>query len=105
MGSVTKLYTAVRVLQLHEIGLVDIDRPVHSYIDPFLMRTNGTTLMAIYHNASINTITARQLMGMRSGVADYNNFAVQVRQKLTFSLNLFGRAEGVAVKENSRRAS
>ena len=105
MGSVTKLYTAVTVLQLHETGFIDIDRPVHSYIDPFLTRTNGTTLMAIYNNASINTITARQLMGMRSGVADYNNFAVQVRQKLTFSLNLFGRAEGVTVKENSCRAS
>ena len=78
MGSVTKLYTAVAVLQLHETGVIDIDKPVHNYIDPFLKRTNGTTLMAIYANATINTITARQLMAMRSGVADYDNAAVEV---------------------------
>ena len=73
MGSATKLYTAVAVMKLHEAGVIDIDEPICRLVDPWLTRTNGTTLAGLWQNTSINTITARMLMGMRSGLADYDD--------------------------------
>ena len=76
VGSATKLYTAVAVLQAHERGLIDLDAPVAPVIDPFLQRTNGTTLFQLWQNDLINKVTARQLMGMRSGISDYDDQAL-----------------------------
>ena len=78
MGSATKLYTATALLKMHDAGIVDLDAPVHVVLDPFLTRNNGTTLAALWgNNASVNAITARQLMGMRSGLSDYDDRALQ----------------------------
>lgn len=83
MGSATKLYTATAVMQLAEKGIVDIDKPVYEIVDPFLTRTNGTTLLQLWNgDERVNRITSRQLMGMRSCLSDYDD------QKLTaFSLD------------------
>lgn len=73
MGSVTKPITATAVMQLHEAGALDLDAPVHVLIDPFLRRTNGTTLLELWNgDASIQRVTARHLLGMRSGIMDYD---------------------------------
>ena len=53
MGSVTKPFTAVAVLQLYELGLLDIDLPISTYVDEILMRDNGTTLLEIWNNDTI----------------------------------------------------
>ena len=52
-GSATKLYTSVAILQLHEKGIIDIDEPVHKIVDPFLQRTNKTTLFGIWKDEKI----------------------------------------------------
>jgi CubicO group peptidase (beta-lactamase class C family) len=58
IGSTTKLYTAVLVLQLAEQGVLDIDRPVASYL-PDVKLASGDEWEAI---------TPRQLMSMTSGL-------------------------------------
>ena len=78
LGSATKLHTAIACLQAAERGMLDLDAPIAQYVDPFLKRTNGTTLLELYkHNANISAVTTRQALAMRSGVADYDDAAVQ----------------------------
>ena len=78
MGSATKIYTAVAVMQLHEKGLLDIDRPVHEIVDPFLQRTNSTTLLELWGgDETINRVTTRELMGMRGCLSDYDDEKLQ----------------------------
>ena len=78
MGSATKIYTAIAIMQLYEKGLVDIDRPVHEIVDPFLQRTNSTTLLELWGgDETINRVTVRELMGMRGCLSDYDDQALQ----------------------------
>ena len=81
MGSVTKTWSTVAALRLAERGVLDLDEPISTFVDPWLTQRNGTTLAQLWSDESagggasaakmIATVTARQLMGMRSGVADY----------------------------------
>jgi hypothetical protein len=49
-------------------------RDYRSYVDPILQRTNGTTMLELWNgDATCLKITARMLMGMRSGMVDYND--------------------------------
>tara|TARA_B110000208_G_scaffold177512_1_gene224759 strand:+ start:250 stop:1251 length:1002 start_codon:yes stop_codon:yes gene_type:complete len=80
VGSVTKPWTAAAVMQLYEQGLVDIDAPIETYVDPILMRGNGTNMTELWRNKTtgvvderVHLITARMAMGMRAGLNDYNN--------------------------------
>ena len=73
MGSATKLYTATALLRLQELGVLDLDATAASIVDPFLRRTNGTTLAQIWGTDVVNKITVRQLAGMRSGLQDYDD--------------------------------
>ena len=76
MGSVTKSWTAVRIMQYHEQGLIDIDAPISRYVDPVLRRMNGTTMAELWnHDPRIENVTARLIMSMRSGLHDYNDTA------------------------------
>eukprot|EP00939_MAST-03C_sp_MAST-3C-sp1_P001938 g1938.t1 len=78
LGSATKFYTSVYVLQLAQRGLVDLDDPAHQVIDPFLQRTNGTNLLQLWNNdVTINTVTIRHLLGMRACLSDYDDGALQ----------------------------
>jgi D-alanyl-D-alanine carboxypeptidase len=56
IGSVTKTFTATAVLQLAGDGRIDLDDPIGRYVDGV---PGG------------ESITVRQLAGMRSGLADY----------------------------------
>ena len=74
VGSVTKPYTASAVMRAYERGLLDIDAPIARYVDPILTRENGTTLLELFAgDRTCLNITARMLMGMRSGLQDYND--------------------------------
>ena len=76
VGSATKLYTAVATLQAAEKGLLDLDTAAVKYIDPFLQRTNGTTMAELWGTDSVNTITVRQMLSMQSGLDDYDDTAL-----------------------------
>jgi CubicO group peptidase (beta-lactamase class C family) len=78
VGSATKLYTATLALQLQEQGLIDLDAPIYTYVDPFLQRTNQTTLLSLWKgHKQITQITTRQVISMRAGLADYDDDKVQ----------------------------
>jgi CubicO group peptidase (beta-lactamase class C family) len=59
VASLSKAFTAAAVLQLAEKGLLDLDRPVHSYLPLFAI-----------NNPRGNAITVRQLLNQTSGLAD-----------------------------------
>jgi CubicO group peptidase (beta-lactamase class C family) len=71
-GSITKSYTAAAVIQLIEKGIVGMDDPVPPHIDPFLNRTNSTTMEKLW-GANISKVTVRMLLNMRSGIQDYDD--------------------------------
>jgi len=74
VGSVTKPFTCANIMQFHEKGMIDIDAPIFSWVDPVLERLNGTTMLKLWNGDAVSqTITARQLMGMRGGIHDYND--------------------------------
>lgn len=59
IGSVTKVFTAVAIMQLHQEGKIDIDRPVTEYVPDFQIRqrfpeSEPITLQAVLtHHAGI----------------------------------------------------
>jgi hypothetical protein len=71
-GSITKSYTAAAIMQLIEKGIVLMDDPIPQHIDPFLNRTNSTTMEKLW-GPNISTVTVRMLLSMRSGLGDYDN--------------------------------
>ena len=72
-GSADKAFTAVACLRQAELGKLDLDKPVHIYIDPWHQEQGLPTLLHMWGgDETINTVTGRQLLQMRGGVADYN---------------------------------
>jgi CubicO group peptidase (beta-lactamase class C family) len=57
IGSVTKVWTAVLVMQLVDEGLIDLDQPVRRYLDTFAVADPELT----------GTVTPRQLLSHTSG--------------------------------------
>ena len=58
IGSITKIYTATLVMQLVDEGLVELDRPVKTYLPDLRLGDPGAT----------ETITVRQLLAHTSGL-------------------------------------
>eukprot|EP00929_Paragymnodinium_shiwhaense_P050969 TRINITY_DN2565_c0_g1_i1.p1 TRINITY_DN2565_c0_g1~~TRINITY_DN2565_c0_g1_i1.p1 ORF type:complete len:535 (-),score=39.77 TRINITY_DN2565_c0_g1_i1:455-2059(-) len=77
VGSVTKSWTAVAIVRLVEAGKIGYNDTVASLIDPFLMRTNSTTLFKLWGDDRINHITVYQLLHQSSGLADYDDDVVK----------------------------
>lgn len=61
MNSISKTFTAVAILKLKEQGLINLNSTMNQYLAPEICNniTNG------------NTITVKQLLNMKSGIADY----------------------------------
>jgi CubicO group peptidase (beta-lactamase class C family) len=59
VGSVTKPFTALGIMQLQEKGLLDIDEPLVKYLPQFSIKTRGTDL---------KEITVRSVMTHTSGL-------------------------------------
>jgi CubicO group peptidase (beta-lactamase class C family) len=76
LGSVTKTITATAVMQLVEKGDIGINDSVTMHVDPFLARTNGTTLVDLW-GGMINQVTVHDLMAMQSGLKDYDTEALR----------------------------
>jgi CubicO group peptidase (beta-lactamase class C family) len=64
----------VAVLQQVERGKVGLDDPAYQYVDPPLLRQNGTTMRELWGgNREVERITVRDLLGMTSGLNDYDD--------------------------------
>ncbi len=62
IGSLSKSFTALAVMQLHEQGKLDIDMPVKSYLPEF----------EIADAEAMETITVRNLLNHASGLSDFS---------------------------------
>lgn len=90
-GSVTKTFTAALAMQLAEQGKLDLDAPVHLTVDPWLAAQSppGKPLRALWGGDSespladttvtptIERVTARHLLSMRSGLGEYDDGKMQ----------------------------
>lgn len=72
IGSNTKTFTAVVVLQLVGEGRIDLDAPIEKYL-PGIVRGNGN---------NGNRISVRQLLQQMSGLPDYNDVVFSKPQDL-----------------------
>jgi CubicO group peptidase (beta-lactamase class C family) len=70
-GSVTKLATGAALLQLVAAGKVTLDEPVFPYVDAGLASL-GLGPMASLFGAEARLVSLRHLLGMRSGIPDYD---------------------------------
>lgn len=71
-GSATKALTATAAMALVELGHLDLDRPAHRYLDPWLAAQGRPPLLTLWDNeTAILEVTSRQLLSMRSGIQDY----------------------------------
>ena len=61
VGSLTKTFTAIAVMQLHEQGLVDLDAPVGDYLRAFRLRPA---------DAAWRPVTARHLLTHTAGIRE-----------------------------------
>ena len=78
-GSVTKPWTAVAILQMVAEGVVQLDTPAHTVVDPGLQLacTKGqpcppTTMLQLWNGEpQVQRITIKDLLGHTSGIAEY----------------------------------
>mmetsp|Transcript_10614 Transcript_10614/g.27296 ORF Transcript_10614/g.27296 Transcript_10614/m.27296 type:complete len:592 (-) Transcript_10614:143-1918(-) len=79
VGSVTKPFTAMRVMQLARrgrLGPAGIDTPIHQMVDPWLAKQTppAPPMLALWRNdPTVTSITIRQVMGMSAGLQDYSD--------------------------------
>ena len=85
-GSVTKLVTGSAVLRHVDSGDISLDDPVVQYIDPFLARSaksnpkQNFTCMKDLWGPRVSEITVRDLLGMTSGLPDFDTASPSGRQ-------------------------
>jgi CubicO group peptidase (beta-lactamase class C family) len=61
-------------MKLVQGGSIKLDDPAYLYVDPFLKKTNDTTLRELWKgDETVEQITIEQLLAMRSGINDYDN--------------------------------
>ncbi len=72
LGSVTKPWTALRIMQLAEAGQLNLSDPVHKYVDPVLQRLYGNELRNLW-GTDVRLVTVRDCLGMTSGLPDYSD--------------------------------
>jgi len=69
IASITKMFTAVVILQMYEEGLIDLDRPIYQYLEN-LDFIDFETIHILDGKSYGKLITPRQLLLHRSGLAD-----------------------------------
>ena len=77
-GSAAKPFTTVALLQLALAGKVDLDTPVAPTVDAWHAAQSPPVapLKTIFRDPRIEEVTLRQLLGMQSGVPDYDDGAL-----------------------------
>jgi CubicO group peptidase (beta-lactamase class C family) len=76
LGSVTKPWTAVRVLQEVEKGTLALNDPVNTRVDKVLRRLYNSTLAKLFGAESVK-ITIVDLLGHSTGFGDYDDQAMK----------------------------
>ena len=74
--SVTKMYTAASVMSLIERGLVGLDDAASDHVDPVLHAANHSSMARLFGPTASN-VTVRHLLGMRSGLYDFDDDATR----------------------------
>jgi len=74
MGSTAKMYTAAAVLRLVDQGKFNLDDKALPLFDALWTRLNGTSIVNGL-GPLIKEVTVRQLLGMSSGIPDFDNHA------------------------------
>ncbi|KAK3281957.1 hypothetical protein CYMTET_10276 [Cymbomonas tetramitiformis] len=73
-GSITKCFTAVGILQLVEEGAFGLDDALAPLVDKALLALHNTTVGALWNNdPRVQQITVRHVLGMQSGLQDYDD--------------------------------
>jgi CubicO group peptidase (beta-lactamase class C family) len=72
MGSTAKMYTAAAVMRLIEQGKFNLDDVALPLFDTLWTRLNGTSIVNAL-GPKIKEVTVRHLLGMRSGIPDFDN--------------------------------
>jgi len=78
-GSTDKAFTSAAILRSAELGLLDLDAPAYTYIDSWLAKQTppiASLLQQWNGDSTINTVTIRHLLSMRSGIKDYDDGAL-----------------------------
>jgi CubicO group peptidase (beta-lactamase class C family) len=73
-GSTTKPFTAIAIMQAIETGKLRLDDIASDYIDPVLMKLNGTTMSKLWNHPWVEKITIRNLMQHTSGIGEYDTY-------------------------------
>ena len=80
-GSVTKLFTSTAAMRLVEQGVFTLDTPFHTIVDPWLKAQGKQTMKDIWGgDATIESVTVSELLQMRGGLGDYDDFATKAWQ-------------------------
>ena len=67
------------ILQQAELGKLSLDEPAFRKVDAELQRQNKTTMLELWNgNQEVNRITIRDLLGMTSGLNDYDDNQVRM---------------------------
>lgn len=74
VGSLTKLFTATAILQLEELGIIDIDQAVSAYLPRFYYKTRFS---------ETGVITSRQLLTHLSGLPSNINKGLWSEERFT----------------------
>ena len=98
VASITKMFTAVIVLQLHEENLINLDSPVYAYLKD-LTYLKFDSLHVYEGNSYGKEITIRQLLSHRSGLADlfvdaeerFNSYVLTHKQEQWSASKLFDK--------------
>ncbi|KAJ9459089.1 hypothetical protein DIPPA_18673 [Diplonema papillatum] len=81
LGSITKMATSSAVMRLVESGQVQLDDPIASLIDSYIYALNKTTLFALWNDSRIQVVTVKQLLGMTSGIMDFDTYQLREFQE------------------------
>lgn len=77
-GSATKALTSIASMRLADAGTLKLDEPVYKVVDPWLKSQGHASLLETWGgDATITTVTARMLLSMRSGIPDYDDYALR----------------------------
>ena len=71
-GSITKMYTAASILHLVDRGALALTDLAYTHADPVLARMNATSMRSLF-GPSVANITIAHLLGMQSGIYDFDD--------------------------------
>merc|ERR1740121_3260728 len=82
MASFTKLWTSRAIMKLYEEGKLDLDAPAYTYLEQAYAKDSGGKALDTVFGPNIRTVTTRELLSMRGGIADYDELEYQAQHPL-----------------------